>query len=64
MEEFWKIFNDKFKVPSWRKCTELWLEILDFKREVDEEPKQYREKWIQLEPKIKNSGKVISPLFL
>ena len=54
----------KFEVTSWRKCTELWEEIHAFKREAGEGQKQYLEKWLQLEAKIKNSREVITPLFL
>ena len=66
MEEFelWRNLKAKFEVTSWRKCTELWEEIHAFKREAGEGQKQYLEKWLQLEAKIKNSREVITPLFL
>ena len=64
LEQFLDKFKKKFEIPSWRKCVEIWEQLLAFKRQEDEGPKKYLERWIELEAKINNSREVISPMFL
>ena len=59
LEDFLNKFKKKFEGPSWRKCVELWEEIISFKSEEGERPRKYMEKWLELEARIKNSREVI-----
>ena len=64
LEEFVEKFKKKFEVPSWRKCVEIWEQVLVFQKHDDEGTKKYLERWLELEAKIRNSGETISPMFL
>ena len=63
LEEFIEKFKKKFEVPCWRKCVEIWEQVLAFQKHGDEGPKKYLERWLELEAKIRNSGETISPMF-
>ena len=64
LEEFIEKFKKKFEVPCWRKCVEIWEQVLAFQKHGDEGPKKYLERWSELEAKIRNSGETISQMFL
>ena len=62
------VFLDRLKkkceIPNWRKCVELWEQVIAFQKHDDEGPKKYLGRWMELEAKIKNSGEEISPMLL
>ena len=41
LKNFLKKLEDKFQISNWNRTRELWDEILDFKREDNEESKKY-----------------------
>ena len=64
MFEFIKKIKEKFEASHWKKCRDTWDQITTFKRQKNEGPKEYLEKWSELETEIRNSGEAISPMFL
>ena len=54
----------KFKVSKWKKTSKIWEELTKFQIKEDETPKQYLNRFKQLESKIKNGKTTISPQYL
>ena len=54
----------KFKVSKWKKTGKTWEELTKFQIKEDETPKQYLNRFKQLQSKIKNGKTTISPKYL
>ena len=54
----------KFEVSKWKKTGKIWEELTKFQIKEDKTPKQYLNRFKQLEIKIKNAKTTISPQYL
>ena len=45
MNDLLEKLKKKFEVPNWRKCGEIWRQIITFKRHENKNPKDYIQRW-------------------
>ena len=64
LDDFFQLIQEKFETPGWTKCRNIWKEFIALKAEEGKSPREYLEKFEQIEQKIKNQGEQISPVFL